>query len=298
MRCRAALSCRFPVRVIRTRPAVLPDHTGMGATPAWRANFASVVNLVIPAASPTSFAAVNAPQPGNAIRVGAVCSASRVIRCCNCLVRRVNSMMSARSSRASSATIPDSVSSQSRSRFWCLGRSSDRGFGAFPESSSWTRHNRLLIVAVRCPTRVSRRSTNSFNSRDTSLWDAMGRSGSRRNARATASASIGSDFPRVRADARTCAIIFGGTRTTGCPAVSRSRSSRADRCRQSSIAHVSPSPNCVLAHDRALPCSGVVASTVSCPSCFPTSSTATNVWVRLCTSAPTTTMMVASFTGQ
>ncbi|TQM57880.1 extracellular solute-binding protein [Humibacillus xanthopallidus] len=43
-------------------------------------------------------------------------------------------------------------------------------------------------------------------------------------------------------------------------------------------------------------CPTVVAAIVSCPSRLPTWSTAANVCVRLCTSAPTTTMVVASFT--
>jgi hypothetical protein len=51
MRCSAALSCRLPERAIRTRPAALPDHTGIGATPAWRGNAASFVNRVVAAAS-------------------------------------------------------------------------------------------------------------------------------------------------------------------------------------------------------------------------------------------------------
>ena len=112
-------------------------------------------------------------------------------------------------------------------------------------------------------TNDSRRSTSNFNSRDAASCDATGRSGSRRNARATANASIGSDFPRVRADARTIAIIFGGTRTTRWPAVSRSRSSRADRCRQSSIAHTTSPGNDLRTHANALWCPFVVASTVS-----------------------------------
>ena len=72
--------------------------------------------------------------------------------------------------------------------------------------------------------------------------------------RATASASIGSDLPRVRAEARAWAINFGGTRTTCWPAVIRSRSSRADRCRQSSIAHTTSAPNRSRAHITASAC--------------------------------------------
>ena len=37
VRWRAQFNCRLPARDMRTRPAVLPDQTGIGATPAWRA---------------------------------------------------------------------------------------------------------------------------------------------------------------------------------------------------------------------------------------------------------------------
>src|SRR3954469_10465461 len=43
MRCTAALSWRLPERVSRTRPAVRPDQTGIGAMPECRANAASEV---------------------------------------------------------------------------------------------------------------------------------------------------------------------------------------------------------------------------------------------------------------
>src|ERR1044072_2801371 len=68
----AALSWRLPERVRRTRPAVLPDQTGIGAIPACRAKAASDLNRHTPAASPTILAAVNAPTPGIASRLGAV----------------------------------------------------------------------------------------------------------------------------------------------------------------------------------------------------------------------------------
>ncbi len=68
----------------------------------------------------------------------------------------------------------------------CLARSSEPPSGAWAGSSSWTRHSNRLIVEVRCATRTSRRSTNNFSSRDTSSWEATGKSGSRRTARATA----------------------------------------------------------------------------------------------------------------
>jgi hypothetical protein len=64
MRCRAALSWRFPERLNRTRPAVLPDHTGIGAVPVWRAKAASLRKRETPAVSPMILAAVSSPQPG------------------------------------------------------------------------------------------------------------------------------------------------------------------------------------------------------------------------------------------
>ena len=70
MRCSAALSCRFPVRFIRTLPRVFPDQTGNGATPAFIAKQASDRNRDTFAVSPAIFAAVNGPQPGTAVRCG------------------------------------------------------------------------------------------------------------------------------------------------------------------------------------------------------------------------------------
>jgi hypothetical protein len=71
MRWTAALSWRLPDRVSRTRPLVLPDQTGMGAIPAWRANAASDRNRATPAVSPTILAAVRNPAPGMASSAGA-----------------------------------------------------------------------------------------------------------------------------------------------------------------------------------------------------------------------------------
>jgi hypothetical protein len=53
-----------------------------------------------------------------------------------------------------------------------------------------------LIALVRSATRCSRWSTSSLTSQDAWSWPAVGRLGSRSAARATASASIGSDLPR------------------------------------------------------------------------------------------------------
>jgi hypothetical protein len=87
-------------------------------------------------------------------------------------------------------------------------------------------------LAGRPSLRVDRRS---FSSHDTGSWKATGKVGSRSTARATASASMGSDLPHSRADARLRAIKCGGHRFTGHgPPASKSRSSRPVTYRLSS----------------------------------------------------------------
>lgn len=80
MRWIAVLSCRLPDLVSRTRPVVLPDQTGIGAIPAWRAKAASDLNRATPEVSPTILAAVRAPTLGMASRAGAAWAASALIR--------------------------------------------------------------------------------------------------------------------------------------------------------------------------------------------------------------------------
>ena len=112
---------------------------------------------------------------------------------------------------------------------------------------------------------------------------------SRSAARATASASIGSDLPRVRADRRPRPSASAATRTTRSPRANSQRSNRPDTCRQSSIAHTrSPSPTrAPTAARSSLP--AAEDGTVSQPSCSPVAaSTATSVCVLLCGSAPIT----------
>ena len=60
---------------------------------------------------------------------------------------------------------------------------------------------------------------------------------SRSAARAIASASIGSDFPRSRTPWRALAISLGGRRTTVSPRSIRNRSNDPDTWRTSSITH-------------------------------------------------------------
>ena len=107
--------------------------------------------------------------------------------------------------------------------------------------------------------------------------------------RATASASMGSDLPRSRADTRLRAIRCGGQRTTRHgPAASNSRSRRPVTDRLSSTAHVRSVPNRVVAHCMASACPLLFAETVFWPSLRPPLSMATSVCVRLCASMPMT----------
>lgn len=94
----------------------------------------------------------------------------------------------------------------------------------------------LFAAAVRFRTRRRRRSTSGFTSRAGPARLARGRPGSRSAARVTASASIGSDLPRSRAERRAPAISRVCVHTTAWPASSRSASNRRVRRRQSSMA--------------------------------------------------------------
>src|SRR5918999_1642776 len=71
MRWMVALIWRLPPRSSRWR-LVLPELTGIGATPAARASLASEENRSTPAISPTSLAAVNGPRPGSPSSCGAI----------------------------------------------------------------------------------------------------------------------------------------------------------------------------------------------------------------------------------
>ena len=66
MRWTAELSCLLPYFGRRIRPAVLPDHCGTGAKPAYWANAGSAEKRVTSAVSPTILAAVSARRAGHA----------------------------------------------------------------------------------------------------------------------------------------------------------------------------------------------------------------------------------------
>ena len=91
-------------------------------------------------------------------------------------------------------------------------------------------------------------------------------------------------------------MSLGGTRTTCWPAPSRSRSSRRDRCRQSSTAQRRSAPNRAAQTSKSR-WSVVVVLTVRSPSLRPCSSTTTTVWVCLCASIPRITMVWSPLTS-
>jgi hypothetical protein len=155
-------------------------------------------------------------------------------------------------------------------------------------------------IRVRSATRSSRWPTSSLISRaGPSRW-AWGRLGSGNAARATASASIGSDLPGGRLAWRALAIRRGGTNTTCSPAASRSVSSRPATCRQSSTAQVRSGTAQVRSGQRwrAQAISSWwslvrVARVVAWVSCRPTWLAATTVWLALWGSTPSVTIIQA-----
>ena len=78
MRWMVALIWRLPPRSRRCR-LVLPELTGIGATPAARASLASLAKRPAPAISPTSLAAVRGPKPGSVSSCGATVTTSAAI---------------------------------------------------------------------------------------------------------------------------------------------------------------------------------------------------------------------------
>ena len=80
IRCRAVLICRLPVVLLRIVPSVLPDHIGIGPTPAKRAKADSLGKRVTSAVSPTIFAAMSGPHPGRASSDGAILLMCMVMR--------------------------------------------------------------------------------------------------------------------------------------------------------------------------------------------------------------------------
>jgi hypothetical protein len=215
----AAFSCRLPPRLSRCR-VLLPDQTGMGATPACMAKWALRPNRPTPPVCPMSLAAVSAPTP-TTWRSCPESGATWVARSrSSWLIRPVSCRTAATSSTAICARTPSSPASWPARRSSTHSRSSVRTGGASSGSRACRCQRSRLIIRVRSATRSSRWSTSSRTANAAPGSCAAGRPGSRKAALATANASIGSDLPRVRPDALVCAISLGGTHTTASPAPS------------------------------------------------------------------------------
>jgi hypothetical protein len=124
-------------------------------------------------------------------------------------------------------------------------------------------------------------------------WTRPPSSGSRSAARATASASIGSDFPRARPARRSGAISFGGTRNQ---ILAEPEQQPLEPARQLPAILHRPQPldgkPCRPPTSSSLPTGIVVSSSIR-----PAPSTATAVTDCLCTSTPITIIYLASSTA-
>ena len=229
MRCSAALSCRLPERVIRTRPAVLPDQTGIGR----HAGVAGECSLGLEPADPGGLA----DELGRGQRPAAGHRQQRGATSRDAVTDPFAPMSLIRSGERDDVgqLVAGQLGDQpghgvepGPQRPLMLGQVQRPRFGARAGSSSCTRHSNRLIVAVRCPTRSSRRSTNSFSSREP-----------RRGRRPAGPARAAPPAPPpTRRSGRTCRGSARGPALGHhlrrhphhrCPAVSRSRSNRADR---------------------------------------------------------------------
>jgi hypothetical protein len=261
--------------------AARPDRDG--ATPVCMANRALRPNRRAPPVWPTSFAAVSPPTPTmqrSCSERGWTClvmsRSSWLIRPVSCRIRSTSSTAICARTSGSPAS-PSSTPS----------RSSVGGGGASSGSRAWTCQRSRLIMRLRSATRSSRWSSHSRTASASPASRAAGRSGSRSAALATASASIGSDLPRVRAELLALAINFGGTHPTVSPAVSRAATNLPATCRPSSTAQRRSAPTA--APSQATAETVQPRCTVSCPTCRPVASTATTVWLCWCGSTPSTT---------
>ena len=129
----------------------------------------------------------------------------------------------------------------------------------------------------------------SFRRSTTSSASRRRRCGSRNAARATASASIGSDLPRIRPLRRCGAISFGGTRTNDSPAASSARSSAPPQ-----LPTILDSPQPLRAKRRRPGNRLARRADRQLRDRAPTSSTATAVNDCLWMSTPTTIIQIAS----
>ena len=233
------------------------------------------------------FAAESAPHPGIESSEGAVLATKIVILRSSSLTRPFRTRMRSSSSSAISTSVPSRRAGTARRgprRTRCAAH------GDAPQALGRARADASESgpADVFSHAQASRGGRPVAAARETARRAAQpGRSGSRQAARATASASIGSDFPGVRALRLAPTMRCVGTRATVSPSAQKIR---LERTRQMPAVlkrppstrppsgprqglHV-PVASRRHGHRRDLP---------------PSSSAATNVCVRLCASAPITT---------
>ena len=232
------MSWRLPPRSRRWRWC-LPELASRGATPAWRASWASLAEAADGADLAEQLGGAQGAAAGQLEQPRRECLCPRLQVAVELSDRTGQACGSGRAGRGRSAP---GLSARTRASLRPTPLEPHRPVsapsGTCSVGSSSCRCQRSRCCARRrSATRSSRWSTSSFSSRSVSS-PARGpsSSGSCNAARATASASIPSDLPRVRLRRRCGAVNRGGTRTSRSPAATSACSSPRVTCRQSSIA--------------------------------------------------------------
>ena len=264
----------------------MPELACSGATPLWRASCASVLKRLIGPISASSFAAVTAPQPGSSSSAGA----SRGGPLFEFLVELVDRSRERAAAGDELACDPhlDVLLAP------CQPAADALEVTRTVESAQRDDQGRVELVQVPAqpllgpPPLVDEIIAMINQQLDlavhplTWLRPRQVRLAQRRPA--TASASIGSDFPRTLPARRSGTVSFGETRTNSSPSPSSCRSSHGVNSRQSSIAHNRSASSA----DAQPISSSLPTATVRSSSIRPASSTATAVTDCLCTSTPIT----------
>ena len=288
MRWMAALSWRLPVRESRCRSR-LPDHTGSGAVPLWRAKASLDLNRRTSAVSATILAAVSAPTPTTASRVGA-----------SVVTRSVISRSRARSGRSGPGRGRRSrAAMRATNRPSTLGEPGGDGVEVLVAGQRPRRRVPGRVELVEVPAQPvdaagSARRPGPRGDRPAAAAPGPGRRAVRAAGPARATPH---GRPPARRSGRTCRRCepSHGREPSASAAPARSAhprragraSRRRDRCRQSSTAQrrSGAEPLRPAQHARGDRRSSSPSSS-STPSWRPRSSTATTVWVRLCASIP------------
>ena len=240
IRWRATLSWRLPARLSRWR-SVLPDQTGSGAVPLWRAKAARERKRPMPAVSPTSLAAVSGPQP-----TGLEQGRARG--------RRPGADLALEARRSWRSARGCGRPARGRSGRPCrvLGELRARGRRGRPPGRGCGRPARARVELVEVPAQAVL-GPGALGDQVVAMVDqqahlalgavegappagrlAQGRPGDREGVDRVALAGL------ARLERRAPAMSLGGTRTTASPARSRSARGGGDRWRQSSSANAAP----------------------------------------------------------